>query len=305
MWRRWIIAGLVAVTLVAVACGDGTHDLGPCVSDEGESEWGLSSPPANAGGEFYEELYRTYDARLDVDLGETAELTLSIRNKTDEAQTLIALYRTPADFSISFGDSCLSFWPTWGHLKGPMRLHFEPGEEKVYTEEWDFLLNGMEIASAGEYIAYAFVGLHVGVDEEDIDSYGMITAFKRFRVSNKHLRAAHIEHPPAPMESTCGDPLDASRREIEQWIEHGETPYSLAYATIVLEVDGGELRAIRDRDDRLIRVYPWTLLDENRQPVNAFGIRAVVSEPPPREWNLPTCLDGVPVQVVVKSDGYP
>ena len=316
MWRWLGPAVLLASICVVVACGYGAHDAGPCIGDDGEPEWGLFGPTVNAGSEFHRELYRTYAARLDAELGETAKLTLTIRNKTAEAQTLTTMYTTPVEFIVAVQDDCRQFWSSIGGISHRAALlRFGPGEEKTFTGEWNFLLNGEEKVPWGKYIAYALVGLHDGIDGERVGLYeytgragqltGVMAAFRYIRVEERHLRAARVVHPPTPVDPhACGEPLRASRREELMWLANTRPPDDLIHASRVLEKRGDALRALRDGDDRIIQVHAGTLLDENRRITQEFGIRVVVSEPLPEDWELPECLEDVPVQVVVDLDGH-
>ena len=305
MWRWMSLVVLAALVCAALACGDSTHDAGPCVDENGEPAYELFVHPVIADVEFYRELYQTYDARLDVDFGETTKLTLTIRNKTTEAQTLTTTRKLPVSFVITPTD-CRGFWYSYpGDPYPATRLRFGPGEEKKYTSEWGLLFNGKDAVPLGTPLfIYAFVGVRDGMDGERV---GAMAAFRRIRVKEKHLRALRIEHPPVPVDpSACGGLLKASRRELAIFYEKGIPPDAYLHAANAFVAHRDELLALRG-SNYISEVYTGNLLDENRQAIETmFGIRVVVSEPLPEDWELPVpeCLEGAPVQVVVELDRY-
>ncbi len=286
MWRWWILAGLAAMGLGVVGCGDGTHDVGLC-ADRGslKRSWESYIDTGTVDDEFYRELYRTFAPRLDVSLGETAKLTLTIRNRSDEAQTLTMRYHAPnVIFTITKPD-CDPIWfsPKVKGVERKTEVRFEPGEEKRYVSrgEWNFQVEGFgSKVWPGWYLAHAIVGVY---DESEEERIGVMVAYRRFYVREADLFAARDEHPPALADpSACGGPVRGIEHALRERDEHG-----------------GWLDNLRFRDNRFRYAPAAPLLDENRLPVGAYGIRVIVRGPLMDDWGLPDCVGELPVQVVV------
>ncbi len=295
MWRWWILAGLVVMALGVSACGDGTHDVGLCADQghlkrswESDIRWELSGDTGTVDDEFYQELYRTFAPRLDVKLGETAKLTLTIRNRSDEAQTLtMRYYAANVIFTITT-PGCFPVWfsPKVEGIERRTEVRFEPGEEKQYESrgEWNFQVEDLgHKVWPGWYLAHAIVGVY---DESEEERIGVMVAYRRFYVREAELFGARDEHPPAPVDpSSCGGPV----RGIEQ-------------ASREREEHGGWLRDLRDIqswDRRFRYALAAPLLDENRLFVGVYGLRVVVRGPLMDDLRLPDCVGKLPVQVVV------
>ncbi len=292
MWRWWILAGLVVMALGVAACGDRTHDVGPCAdrrslqrSWESSVGWELSGDMGTVDDEFYRDLYRAFAPRLDVNVGETTKLTLSIRNRSDKTPTLTMRYHMPnVIFTITTPD-CDPIWfsPKVKGVDRRTEVRFDPGEEKQYVSrgEWDFQVEGFgHKVPPGWYLAHALVGVYDETDEERI---GLMVAYRRFYVGEAELFTARDEHPPAPVDpSACGGPVRRLEHVLREHDEHE-----------------GWIDSLRSRDNRFIYVTSAPLLDENRLSVSAYGIRVMVRAPLMDDWGLPDCVGELPVQVVV------
>ena len=210
MWRWWGLVVLLASVCAVTACG-GAHDIGPCANSGNlKRSWESSIDTGTVDDEFYRELYRTYAPRLDVDLGETVKLTLAIRNRSDEAQTLKMRYHTPnAIFTITWPD-CEPIWfsPKVKGVERSTEVRFEPRERKQYASrgEWDYQVEGFgHKVAPGWYLAHAIVGVYDEADEERIS---VMVAYRRFYVREVESFGAHDEYPPAPVDaSACGGPV--------------------------------------------------------------------------------------------------
>ena len=282
MWRLLGFAA-VFVTLGALACGYGAHDAGPCVIDPTDpTETRTSGFAINTRDESYRQFFRWYAASLDVDFGKTTKLTLTIRNKTSKRRTLVTGDVPPAVFTVNPPDCSSSVWNShwFRDLDHTTYMHFEPGEERTFTGEWNLLVNGFEdMVPSGEYIAHGMVNVY---DMEQRHAVKVL-AFKRIRVGDRERRVALPEHPPAPVDpDACGEPLRSHASARQELDDHG-----------------GTLWHFKDRNGLVIRFFPWKLVDEKRRPTGAFGVRVRVSEPPPEDWDLPKCVGRAPVQAVV------
>ncbi len=283
MWRWWILAGLVVMALGASAYWvvfRGGRDMGPCAST---IEWHFSPPVVG------EDFYRSYTPHLGVDIAETAKLTLTIRKDGDDGGRFVP--ETNVSFVVTDmprWTECLVIWDLPRHSTAVTRLPAEPGEETEHTGEWSFVDHWGVLVRPGEYVVHARVRIR---DEVDMQESGNMVVFRRVSVGNDELNAARPKYPPVPVDPfACGPPTDAM---------------DAASASS----RGKDLLRAANQDENLLRFQSAPLLDEHRVPTGRHGIR-VVTWKPPEEMSedsllrgLPECLEGVPVQFVVRPDG--
>ncbi len=260
--------------------------MGPCANSGNlKRSWESSIDTGTVDEEFYRELYRTYAPRLDMDLGETAKLSLSIRNRSDEAQTLPMRYHAPnVIFTITWPD-CEPIWfsPKVKGVERSTEVRFEPREQKQYASrgEWDYQVEGFgHKVPPGWYLAHAIVGVYDEADEERI---GVMVAYRRFYVREVESFGARDERPPAPVDaSACGGPVWGVEDALRERDEHG----------------GWLTEDLRYRDNRFIYLLAAPLLDGNRRSMREYGIRVIVRGPQVGDLGLPDCVGKLPEQVV-------
>ncbi len=235
-----------------------------------------------------------FASRLDVDFGETAGLTLSLRNARSYPQSISTGYSPIVGFSVTTPD-CELVWESPVFRLLPMvHLAFEPREEKDFVDEWSFVDDWGELVPPGDYVVHTNMVIHGVVVPGFIapelfytgnlaDWDARLLRFRRIHVGEEQLSAVRFEHPPTTVDpSACGDPADETY--IRQVMDKYEDTLQIK--------------------DFLYGVRDAYLLDENRRPTEVRGIRVVVQSLPQDSSarNLPKCLDGVPVQVVVRPD---
>ena len=276
MWRWWILAGLVVMALgvVTMVVASYSSSSRPCLVNQ-----------------VSEEFQNRYSSRLDVDIGETALLTLTMRNTQRYGQGFDAGYIPPFWFVVTTLD-CRTVWQSpHGFLAPTIHIRFAPHETKRFAGEWSLIDDWGELVPPGYYHVYG--GMKVDGDPTDREDHpnAQLAVRKTVWVGSAQLRAARPRHPPV-LPHPC--------------IISGGGPVYEAHVRQVME-EHSELLVEWDRS--AFKVFEADLLDENRLSTGRRGIRVVEHFPawaPP--WKdsplrkLPGCLDGVPVQVVVRPD---
>ena len=279
--------GVAFALLVAqgvLGCGaNGEEAESPC-ADELRDWFG------NPVGEAF---HAAFYSNLDVDIGETAKLTLTLRNIKPYRQTIMTGFIPYTSFFVTTPDCELVWHSPLIKAMPIIHLPFERWEEKRPDREWSLIDDWGEMVPLGEYLVHVAMPVD-GVYARDDYHYDVdysikpeLMVFKRVRVGENELRAARPEHPPAPAE-----PCDA-----------GGVSVDMAYIDRVIDENRSTLKDFANS-----ALHPAILgaqlLDENRRPTGALGIRVVTW--PPSEWDepvvVPKCLEGVSVQVVVRPD---
>ena len=285
MWRWWIAAGLVVMALGVVAMAVVSYSGGPsrCIGST-IPEGGYWFPFTPFGTQASEELRQRYPSDLSVEFGETTWLTMTLRNAQDYQRTLTANAAPLPVFVVTTPD-CREVWRSpMNQFSGTIPLDFEPHETRVFGGSWSLTDNWGEMIAPGDYYVYGIVQ----VEEEPIGGGVQLVAYGAVRVEEAHLRAVRPRNPPVPVRpSACGEPVSEARLRR------------------VVDVRSETLS-----DWQSIDVLIADILDENRVTTGVRGIRVVVRVPawmPTPESVLrrvPECLDGVPVQIVVRPDEY-
>ncbi len=281
MWRQRILTVLAVAALGVSACWvvtRGGHDVGPCASDR---EWYF-------GDGVDEDFYRSYIPRLDVDIGETVKLKLTIRKNRDDSGRFVP---EPGVSFVVTGmpdTGCSVLWRLPFSASDATRLPSGPGEVVEYEGEWTFVDRWGVLVPPDEYVLHAVV--HVR-DETNVRGSGSMAAFERINMGNDELNAARPKHPPVPVApSACGSPAGSPRAE-RTLSEHGDA-----------------LRAMISDGGYDAYIFSAPLLDERRVPTGRYGIRVTTQTPLEDSLlrSLPECLGGVPlgvpVQVVVRPE---
>lgn len=280
MWRWWTLAVLLVMTLGAMACAD-PRDPGRCIGsspDEDDRFWFGAQPSR--------EFHRLYSSRLDVVLGEAARLTIVVQNTHNYNQVLNTGLAPPASFVVTEPDCQVVWHSPLNQLLPRYQLEFEPHEVKGFSGEWSLTDNWGESIPSGTYFVY---GIMVADEKSDAEypQHTRLVVAETVDVGETHIGAARPGHPPTPLDaSACGEPASEARIH----------------------------RAMEDHSEMLEEWGRWAvwvlaadLLDESRMSTGRRGIRVVhvlprdVLEDSPLR-NLPECLDGVPVQLVVRPD---
>ena len=144
--------GVVTMALVASYNGD-RHGVGPCALDP-DGAWYLMESAELVDDEFWQ----SYAPRLDVDFGETAKLTLTLRNTRDEERILTTTRHARVTYVVT-ARNCAVVWrsPSDKHA-WTAPLQFGPGEERMHTGEWSLTDNGGAMVDPpGEYFVHAIV----------------------------------------------------------------------------------------------------------------------------------------------------
>ena len=267
MWRSWILAGFVVLAL-GVMTLVASHSSRP------------GSIPCIWGKQLSGEFNRDFSSRLDSDFGETVSLTMELKNISTGPRTIESGLIPIARVTVTTLH-CEPVWqsPFGGQFLPAFDLDFEPGEVMRFGAEWSLIDDWGEMVPPGDYFAYVEIPATYPPGSDELTDHGV---FKRIVVTEEHIRAARPAHPPAPVDpSACG------------------VPVSEKHARVVMQ----KHRKSFDTD----MILAANLLDENRQPTGAFGIREVAHYPPsfwglPTEKRLPDCLDGVPTQLVLRPD---
>ena len=279
MWRWWIFAGVVVMALGVVACG--VRDPGRCIGST-IPEGGYWFPFSPFGTQAREELHRRYPSALSVDFGEDTWLVMTMRNAQDYGRTLTARAAPLPAFVVTTPD-CREVWrSSMNQYSATIHLRFEPHETRVFAGSWSLTDNWGEMVPPGDYYVYGIVE----VEEEPAGEDVQLVASGAVRVEEAHLSAVRPRNPPTPASpSACGEPVSEAR--VRRVVDERSETLSEWQAIEVLIAD---------------------LLDENRVTTRRRGIRVVVYVPawmPTPESVLrrvPECLEGVPVQVVVRPD---
>ncbi len=265
---------LLAV-LTASGCVD-VHDAGPCVGATYEDSNFRGFAPL-VGVEFH----RSYASRLDVDFGETAKLTFTIRNRRNYRQTF-APVREPPVFVVTTPDCRRIVWRSpWAHTSAA-QVRFEPGEEKEFSGEWSLTDDWGQMVPPGDYIVHAVVEMFRGPNDWVM---AKLVVFERVHVGEEQLRAARPKHPPVPPDPSCGKPTHTRVSTVMGGSEYEDVLYAL------------DLRSA-------VKIFPGSMpiLNVNREPTGVYGIRIVIWEKNTMRVNVPDCIRGVPLQVLIRSD---
>ena len=274
MWRWWIVAGLVVMALVVVtlAVAAPTGDSRPCLVNQ-----------------VSEEFHKRYSTRLDVDFGETVLLTMTLQNTQDRRQGFDAGFIPPVLFTVLTPD-CRTVWQSpYGFLAPTIHVRFEPEETKRFGGEWSLTDDWGELVRPGNYHVYGVMKVDGDPTDRDDHPDAQLAVRKTVWVGSAQLRAARPRHPPVPL-SSVGCSWSADRWQILRVMEE--------YSELLSEWERWAFK-----------VFESDLLDENRVSTGRRGIRVVEHVPPwAPPWEdsplgkLPACLEGVPVQVVVRPD---
>ncbi len=281
MWRWWILAGLVVMALGAVACADPSLQARCFGSSPDEGVNPTFAPQPNR------EFHRLFSSRLDVVLWETARLTIVVQNTQDYNQVLNTGLVPPANFLVIEPDCRLVWHSPRAQLLPSYQLEFEPHEVKGFSGEWSLIDDWGALISPGDYIVYGSMAADVRSDAET-SRHAQLVVSAVVEVDEARIGAARPAHPPTPLDPSACGPEPASEARVHKVMEeHSET--------------------LREWDRWAVRVLAADLLDESRMSTGRRGIR-VVSWPlenMPGDsplHSLPECLDGVPVQLVVRPD---
>ncbi len=286
MWLWWILVVALASISGLSACGysGAPKNVSPCTFYAPKDQAHMYGPLPS------EEFYRSFSSPLVVEFGETAVLTMEMKNVSARGQTIG--WELGPDVRVTT-PQCEMVWyaPFFGHMLAGSDLYFRPGEVMRFGGEWSLTDNSGEMVPPGDYFAHVVIRAEYdppGPEPRTKDTRHV--AFKRIRITEEHLRAARPAYPPTPVDpSVCGAPV------------------SRLYVRSVMNKQSEVLEEWRSAS---IEVLYASLLDKNRRPTGAHGIRVVVhqwraeeaeeaGEMVKLEW-LPECLDGVPVQLVVR-----
>ena len=276
MWRWWMFAGLVVMALGVVTMGVMAVYSGgsrPCLVNQ-----------------VSEEFHKGYTTRLDMDFGETALLTMTMRNTQEGRQGFDAGFIPPVLFTVLTPD-CRTVWQSPHSFLAPIKhIRFEPHEAKRFGGEWSLTDDWGELVPPGYYHVYGV--MQVDGDPTDRNEHidAQLAVRKTVWVGSAQLQTVRPRHPPTPAHP-C--------------INGGGLVYE-AYVRQVME-EHSELLVEWER--WAFKVLEADLLNENRVSTGRRGIRVVEHVPPwAPPWEdspfekLPECLEGVPVQVVVRPD---
>ena len=289
MWRWWIFAGVVVMALGVVTMVAATRTGGPsrCIES---SKYDDGRPRFDAN-QVDESFHKLLSSRLDVTIGDTALLVVTVRNTQNRRQTLALGLTPPIRFIVTTSD-CQVVWlsPRY-HLLAGVDLHFEPHGEKRLGGEWSLTDNWGELVSPGYYYVYAIMDVDGDpTDADEVSVEAQLVVSKTVKVSRVQLRTARIGHPPTPAHP-C--------------ISGG----GLVYEAHVRQVMERRSDVIKEWQRWAAEVIDADILDENRMPTGRRGIRVVKYAPAEKPLsedsalrNLPDCLDGVPVQLVAALD---
>ena len=283
VWRWWTLAVLLVMTLGAMACAD-PRDPGRCIGST-IPDGGYWFPFQVFRTQASEELHQRYPSDISVDLGEDTYLVMELRNAQSYGQTLVARAAPLPIFVVTTPD-CLEVWRSpVNNYSARFELDFEPHETKVLGASWSLTDNWGEMVPPGEYYAYGIVD----VEEGSTGVRVQLVAASIVDLEETHLRAVRPGNLPVPAQaSACEGPASEAR-----------------------------VRRVIDEDSEMLSEWQrWSIevliadiLDENRVSTGRRGIRVVEHVPPwAPPWEdspfekLPECLEGVPVQVVVRPD---
>ena len=291
MWRWWIFAGVVVMALGVVTMVAATRTGGPsrCI----ESSKYEDGRPRFDANQVDESFHKLLSSRLDVTVGDTALLVVTVRNTQNRSQTLAVGLFPPIRFIVTTPD-CGVVWtsPRYQLLAG-IDLHFAPHEEERLGGTWSLTDNWGELVSPGYYYVYGIMdvdGDPTDADEESVEAQLVVS--KTVKVSRAQLRIVRIGHPPTPAHPCMS----------------GSGLVYEAHVRQVMERRSDVLKEWRRWSEGVLAA---DILDEDRMPTGRRGIRVVKYAPAekpeplsedPALRNLPDCLDGVPVQLVVRTD---
>ena len=299
MWRWWIAAGLVVMALGMVGCAD---EENPCFrkpASPGDDTVWFESP---VGESFHGYLA----SRLDVEIGETAWMTMRVMNTWSHPRIIGTEYGPREVWTVTTPE-CEPVW-TWPPMLPLYRdragMYLPPGGSSESSIEWSFVDDWGEIVPPGEYLVHSAMVVDWGPNSEPGTAAGLrklwlerhgeyadFVKFRRVHITGEVLRAARPEHPPVSVDpSACGGPVD---EQYARWVAHEH---------------GHRLQIVRK--EVVHGIIGARLLDERRLPTGPFGIRYVVygsllgraPDNSPMMRALPKCLEGVAVQVVVIPD---
>ena len=102
MWRWWILAGLVVMALGVVAMVAATRTGGPsrCIES---SKYDDGRPRFDAN-QVDESFHKLLSSRLDVTIGDTALMVVTVRNTQNRSQTLAVGLFPPIRFIVTTPD---------------------------------------------------------------------------------------------------------------------------------------------------------------------------------------------------------
>ena len=285
MWRWWIFGGLVVMALGVVAMVVMALYSGgsiPCIDrlayEDGRGWYGFND------GLVEEDFHRLYSSRLDVDIGETAWLTMTVQN-ADRYRGRELTVGLSARFAVAASDCRLVWSSPHVFLLTFLFMSFGPHEAKEFAREWILTDEWGQLVSPGYYHVYGVIDV---VERGAGTADAHLVVHKTVRIGSAQLRAARPRYPPVlPSSFACS--WSASEARI-RWAmkEYSETL------------------------DRWSKVLAADILDENRMSTGRRGIRMVGYVPdgmelseeeasrPPR--GVPECVRGVPVQFVTNPE---
>ena len=285
MWRWWILAGLVVMALgvatmvVAVPSGGPDH----CIErfyEEGRMVFNYN--------QVGEDFHQVFSSRFDVTIGEAVLLGLTVRNTQDHERRL-GLGTGPSYTLVTTPDCRVVWLFPRNVLLSRGYKDVDPHEEIRFGGKWSLTDKWGELVSPGYYYVYKIVK----VDEDPTDgsefTHAELVGSQTVWVSEAHLRAARIRHPPTPAHPCIS----------------GDGPVYEAHVRQVMERRSDVLAEWRRQ---VANVLAADILDENRMSTGRRGIRVFTMLPleeRPEDSllrGLPDCLDGVPVQIVVYPD---
>ena len=244
MWRWWILAGLVVMAMGVVASYSGGPI--PCIDrlayEDGRRWFGFDY------GLVEEDFHRLYTSRLDVDIGETAWLTMTVQNASRyRGREFTAGLLPSARFAVATSDCRLVWSSPHNFLLSFAFMSFGPHEAKEFAREWSLIDEWGQLVSPGYYHMYGVMDVvERGAGFPDAH----LVVHKTVRIGSAQLRAARPRYPPVlPSSFACS------------W-SAGETHIRWA------------MQEYSETLDRRSKVLAADILDENRMSTGRRGIRA-------------------------------
>ena len=272
----WSLAAAAAMLIAAVAVGElllgeaADSEPGLCPG----AYWGVDGILPPVGDGFSHGL----DPSFQVASENVVRMTLTLRNARNWNQTLRLPADPPHSFTVTTATDCEPVWYGKGRVtEGGATWYLHQGEERKLRGEWSLVDTKGQPVPPGEYL------VHAHLDKED--PHERLTMSARVRINEIQLRDLD-----KPLYAALEDPATLCPLGT-QWPTDRSDP---------------RLLEVLSRYGSLFNNHPnyqgasgGPLHDENGEPTGILGIIVRVSVRTNGDTGIPTCLEGVPVQVVV------
>ncbi len=276
----WSLAAAAATLLVAAAVGE--LWLGESTDSEANLCPGAYSgadatlPPVGEG------FLRAFAPSFEVTNESFVRMTLTLRNTRNWNQTLRFPADPPHSFTVTTATDCKAVWHGKGRVtEAGASWYLDQGEERKLRGEWPLVDTEGQPVRPGEYLVH----VHLGME----DPRERLTMSARVRVNEIQLR-------------DVGKPLYAALEDPATLCPVGTE----AITNIEITDPNDKVMGVFWKYGHLFRSHPnyqgagaGPLSDENGEPTETMGIIVEVSVRTNGDTGIPTCLEGVPIQVVV------